>query len=150
VGVRAKALWADPRRSVWSPQVEGAPDDETFPPELYAQLVAAVAAHPAGFPHAWATAQAASGPRSPRRACTSRRMPLGTRAPPQLIPAWMFTLASDYLRTHGHLSNRYLPATDGLNVKRSSAVCAILARLPGVEYTTIANEGIVLTWAVTS
>jgi hypothetical protein len=66
--------------------------------------------------------------------------------PPQLIPAWMFTLAWDYLRTHRQLSNRYLPATDGLNVKRSSAVCAILARLPGVEYSTTAEDGIVLRW----
>jgi hypothetical protein len=38
-------LWADPRRSVWSPSSEGAPDDETFPPELHTQLVAAVAAN---------------------------------------------------------------------------------------------------------
>lgn len=42
--------------------------------------------------------------------------------PPQLIPAWMMTLAWNYLRTHGQLSNRHLLATDGLNVKRSGAV----------------------------
>jgi len=42
--------------------------------------------------------------------------------------------------------DRYLLATDALNVKRSSAVCAILARLPGVVYTTSADEGIALRW----
>jgi hypothetical protein len=45
----------------------------------------------------------------------------------------MFQLAWDYLTSHGSLTNRHLLATDGLNVKRSSAVMAILARLPDVE-----------------
>jgi hypothetical protein len=45
----------------------------------------------------------------------------------------MFQLAWDYLTTHGSLTNRHLLATDGLNVKRSSAVMAILARLPAVK-----------------
>lgn len=53
--------------------------------------------------------------------------------PAQLIPAWMLSLAWDYLRRHGALTNKYLLASDGLSVKRSSAVCAILSRLPGVE-----------------
>jgi len=52
---------------------------------------------------------------------------------PQLVNAWMLRLAWDYLTFHGHLSNRYLLADDGLSVKRSSAVCALLAQLPGVE-----------------
>ena len=53
----------------------------------------------------------------------------------QFVPAWMLTLAWEYLLAHGRLTNRYLLASDGLNVKRSSAVCAILARLPGVRVT---------------
>ena len=56
--------------------------------------------------------------------------------PPQLIPAWMFELAWDYLRQHKTLGAAYLQANDGLNVKRSSGVCAILARLPGVSSET--------------
>jgi len=54
----------------------------------------------------------------------------------QLVPAWMLQLAWDYLQRYGELSNRYLLAADGLNVKRSSAVCAILARLPGITVTS--------------
>ena len=50
--------------------------------------------------------------------------------PAQPIPAWMFTMAWDYLRARGELSNRYL--LDELRVHRSSAVCAILARLAPV------------------
>ena len=42
-------------------------------------------------------------------------------------------LAWDHLQLHGELTNRYLVDRNGLNVKRSSAVCALLARLPGVE-----------------
>ncbi len=45
----------------------------------------------------------------------------------------MIQLAWDHLHLHGELTNAYLVADDGLNVKRSSAVCALLARLPGVE-----------------
>lgn len=52
---------------------------------------------------------------------------------PQLVPAWMLNVAWRHLRSAGTLSNRYLLASDGLNVKRSSAVCALVARLPGVE-----------------
>ncbi|CAN5546814.1 hypothetical protein BH10ACT1_BH10ACT1_38410 [soil metagenome] len=50
----------------------------------------------------------------------------------QLVPAWMLQVAWDHLRSHGSLQNRYLVATSGLSVKRSSPVCALLAHLPGV------------------
>jgi HKD family nuclease len=56
--------------------------------------------------------------------------------PAQHIPAWMFQLAVDHLEAHGTLTNAYLLSSDGLNVKRSSAVCAILARLPGIQVVT--------------
>ncbi len=45
----------------------------------------------------------------------------------------MIELAWDWLVAHGTLTNRHLLATGGLNVKRSSLVCALLARLPGVR-----------------
>ena len=55
--------------------------------------------------------------------------------PPQLVDAWMIQLAWDYLQAHGSITNRHLVHRDGLNVKRSSFVCALLARLPDVEVT---------------
>ena len=54
-------------------------------------------------------------------------------ATPQLVPAWMLTVAWEHLSAHGELTNRFLLADDGLNVKRSSFVCALLAALPEVE-----------------
>jgi len=54
----------------------------------------------------------------------------------QLVPAWMLQLAWDYLQRYGELSNRYLLADDGLNVKRSSAGCALLDTLPIVDVTS--------------
>jgi HD domain len=52
---------------------------------------------------------------------------------PRLVEAWMLQTAWDHLSREGSLTNKYLLSTAGLNVKRSSAVCAILAHLPGVE-----------------
>jgi GTP pyrophosphokinase len=51
---------------------------------------------------------------------------------PQRVEAWMLQTAWDHLITTGSLTNKELLADDGLNVKRSSAVCAVLACLPGV------------------
>ena len=45
----------------------------------------------------------------------------------------MLQAAWDHLSREGWLTNKYLLSAAGLNVKRSSAVCAILADLPGVE-----------------
>lgn len=59
----------------------------------------------------------------------SRRMGSG----PQLVPGWMIQRAWDHLAMHGSLTNRELLDAQGLNVKRSSAVCALLARLPDIE-----------------
>jgi len=63
---------------------------------------------------------------------------------PQVVDGWMLRLAWDYLTFHGRLSNRYLLANDGLNVKLSSAVCALLAQLPGVE--VVSTRPIELAW----
>lgn len=48
----------------------------------------------------------------------------------------MIQLAWEFVRTHGALTNKFLLANDGLNVKRSSFVCALLARLPGLQPMT--------------
>lgn len=55
---------------------------------------------------------------------------------PQLVPAWMIQAAWDHLARTGSITNEYLLSSDGLNVKRSSAVCALLARLPDVRVTS--------------
>jgi hypothetical protein len=49
----------------------------------------------------------------------------------QLVPAWMLNLAWRTLNTSRSLTNTHL--RNDLNVKRSSAVCALLARMPGVS-----------------
>ncbi len=52
----------------------------------------------------------------------------------------MFNIAWDYLHANGELSNATL--LNHLRVHRSSAVCAILARLPGIE--RMPGRGVVL------
>lgn len=52
---------------------------------------------------------------------------------PQLVPAWMLETAWSHLKRYGSLTNAHLVSSSGLNVKRSAAVCALLARLPAVS-----------------
>lgn len=59
-----------------------------------------------------------------------------TSGAPQLVPAWMFEVAWSHLKEHGLLESRFLQASDGLNVKRSAAVMAVLARVGGVRSAT--------------
>jgi hypothetical protein len=56
--------------------------------------------------------------------------------PPQLVPAWMFELAYQALRSRGRLTQQSV--LNELNIKRSAAVCAILARL---EHVSISKDG---------
>jgi hypothetical protein len=67
------------------------------------------------------------------------------RSGPQLVPAWMLNTAWHHLTVTGSLENRYLVSEAGLNVKRSSAVCALLAHLPGVSVAS--SRPIVLRYA---
>ncbi|HUG85745.1 MAG TPA: hypothetical protein VMM13_14365 [Euzebya sp.] len=60
----------------------------------------------------------------------------------------MITIAWEWLTTHGELTNRFLLAGDGLNVKRSSFVCALLAALPDVDM--VSRKPIVLRHVPTS
>jgi hypothetical protein len=140
----AESLWNHARRVPWT-SVADVEAEETFAPDLYAQLVAVTEAH-----HGVFYTLGPVGKANLIREVTPAGLYVETEAsrakgnPPQLIPAWMFTLAWDYLRTHGRLSNRYLLASDGLNVKRSSAVCAVLARLPGVQHSPTTGDGTML------
>lgn len=53
------------------------------------------------------------------------------REGPEPVPAWMLNLAWEVLRRQGQLTNKEL--LNELRVHRSSAVLAIMARLPGFE-----------------
>lgn len=137
----AEALWSDDRAERGTLQVAERVE-EPFEPELYRPLVTEVRRSPVFM---------TLGPRPrPNRVVEhtpveihveterSRERTGGAEA----IPAWMFNLAWDRLRTHGTLSNSML--LNDLRVHRSSAVCAILARLPQVE--RVPGREIVLRW----
>jgi hypothetical protein len=71
---------------------------------------------------------------------TERSAKLGRE--PELVPAWMIQTAWDQLQRRGELSNSELVSSAGLNVKRSSAVCALLAQF--AEVTVVSRRPIVL------
>ncbi len=62
--------------------------------------------------------------------------------PPQLLSADMLEPAWEHLRREGSLSRTYLRSSAGLNVKRSSVVCTLLARLPGVSVAPTESMGL--------
>ena len=63
---------------------------------------------------------------------TIRSETAGTGA--QLVEAWMIQAAWDHLERHGTITNSLV--LNEMNIKRSSAVCALLARLPEVRLTS--------------
>lgn len=138
----AESVWDDPRSEAWEPGPTPV-SDEAIEPELFALLAAAARANPVVY---------TLGP-SPRpnwvREVTESGLWVETdrsraRAEgPQVVPPRMLNLAWDVLRSRGRLTNREL--LDELRVHRSSFVCALLARLPGVA--SVAGRGITLTHA---
>jgi hypothetical protein len=127
----AESWWADPAAVAWTAQ--GAPAvREVLEPTLLAAIQAAVATDPV----VWTLGD-------PQRNLvhevtedgvwveTDKSVRKGN--PPQRVDAWMIQIAWEWLLAHGWLTYRWLLADDGLNVKRSSFVCALLARLPGVR-----------------
>ena len=127
--------WWSHREAVdWSPDRVAAAR-EVLEPALLGQIEAAVAAHPVV---ATLTDRRSNWVRdvTPDGVWveTERSRRLGR--PAQLVEAWMIQSAWEYLQAHGSLTNRHLLSTDGLNVKRSSFVCALLARLPGVHLSS--------------
>lgn len=137
----AEELWADERVELWTPIVAERVE-EPFEPALYSALTAEVRRDPVFN---------TLGP-SPRPNRIVELTPVEIHVETErsrervggaeAIPAWMFNLAWERLRTHGTLSNVEL--LNDLRVHRSSAVCAILARLPHVERAP--GKGIVLRW----
>lgn len=137
----AEVLWSDRRVQRWTPQAAEVAE-EPFDPSLYAALAAEVRRSPVFE---------TLGPH-PRRNRVVELTPVEVLVETERsrertggaerIPAWMFNLAWDRLRTHGTLSNPVL--LKDLRVHRSSAVCAMLARLPHVERAP--GREIVLRW----
>jgi HKD family nuclease len=127
----AEAYWAHEASETWA-AVAAEQSEEVLGRELLAAIRDEVRKDPvfrtiaSGRPNR-VTDVTASGLWVETEASATKGMPA------QHIPAWMFQLAVDHLEAHGTLTNAYLLSTDGLNVKRSSAVCAVLARLPWIE-----------------
>jgi hypothetical protein len=136
----AAELWEDPRVQPWTLRTAKA-QEEAFDPELYAALNAEVRRDPVfrtlsrGRPNRVIELT----PLEVHIETDRSRARTGGAEP---VPAWMFNLAWDRLRTHGTLSNVEL--LNDLRVHRSTAVCAILSRLPQVDVAP--GKRIVLRW----
>jgi hypothetical protein len=137
----AEQLWADDRVAPWTPIV-AEEAEEPFEAALYQALATEVRRNPVFMTLG----------RSPRPNRVIDLTPLEAHVETERsrervrgaepIPAWMFNLAWERLRTHGTLSNTVL--LNDLRVHRSSAVCAMLARLPHVE--RVPGKEIMLRW----
>ncbi len=137
----AEELWSDPRAQVWMPRV-GEQVEEPFEPGLYRALRAEVKKDPVfrtlshGRPNRVVEL-------TPVEVLVETERSTSRTGGAEPIPAWMFNLAWDRLRSFGELTNRQL--LDDLRVHRSSAVCAMLARVPGVE--RMPGREIALRWS---
>jgi HKD family nuclease len=136
-------LWADERVEPWQPEVAADSPGEQLEPRLLALIAAEWRRDPVFK---------TLGPRpksnlvtdvTPSAVYVETERSRRTRDGAAEVPAWMINLAWDHLRTHGILTNKTL--LQDLRVHRSSAVCAILARLPGVVASS--SSGITLEWA---
>lgn len=137
----AETLWSDERVEPWVP---GAAErsEEPFDAALLAALAAEVRREPVCMtlgPHPRPNRVVELTPVEIHIETERSHVRVGGA---EAIPAWMFNLAWERLRTHGTLSNSVL--LNDLRVHRSSAVCAILARLPHVE--RVPGREIVLRW----
>ncbi len=127
-----EALWGDARSETWEARAADAPEEEIVP-----ELLAALAKERRLDP-VFMTLGPSPRPNkvvevTPSEVWIETERTLRERAGPQPVPAWMLNLAWEYLRTRGELTNATL--LNQLRVHRSSAVCALLARVPGVQVT---------------
>lgn len=134
-------LWGDARSVPWEAWAADAPEEEILP-ELLAALGTARRLDPV-----FMTLGPSPRPNrvvevTPSEVWIETERTIRERTGPQPVPAWMLNLAWEYLRTRGELSNTTL--LNQLRVHRSSAVCALLARLPEVEVNR--GRSIALRW----
>lgn len=126
----AERVWSDERSEHWLPMAAEAAADDELAPELLDALSREVRRDPVFMTLSRpAPNRVVEVSRSEVLVQTGRSLKRTGQA--ASIPAWMFNIAWDYLRANGELSNAVL--LNHLRVMRSSAVCAILARMPGVE-----------------
>jgi hypothetical protein len=127
----AESWWADPVAVAWTPQAAPAMR-ETLEPTLLAAIRVAVETDPVvwtlGDPQRNLVHEVTEDGVWVETAASVRK-----GVPPQRVNAWMIQVAWEWLLTHGWLTYKWLLADDALNVKRSSFVCALLARLPRVR-----------------
>ncbi|MBK7645358.1 MAG: phospholipase D family protein [Planctomycetes bacterium] len=138
----ANDLWQDRRVETWNPPGVAEPAVERLEPELLALIDRERLRDPV-----FRTLGRSPRPNRVVDLCASAVYVETERsrqrhARPEEIPAWMFNLAWERLRTHGKLTNTEL--LNGLRVHRSSAVCAILGRLEPVR--VVSGASITLTW----
>ena len=128
---RAEAWWAHSDAVAWQPATMPAPA-EVLPSELLSRLRAVFANSPV------VVTLAESKPNTiveitPDGVWVETERTRAAGRPAQLVDAWMITIAWEWLVAHGSITNTWLVADEGLNVKRSSFVCALLARFPDVR-----------------
>ncbi len=137
----AESMWRDPRAQPWQPGAV-AEGEEELEPELLALISGAARRDPVFRtlgPNPQEDLVTEVTPSEVLVETARSRERTGGAAS---IPAWMFNLAWDELRSRGELSNRTLLGE--LRVHRSSAICAILARLPPVA--VVPGRRIALRW----
>jgi hypothetical protein len=130
----AENIWGDPRTEAWRPSKQP-PRDEQLEPELLQLLLRAKQADPVVY-----TLGSRPRPNYVRDVNatgiwveTQRSRALqdrAGRAAAQFVTPRMLNLAWDTLKARGRLSNREI--LKELRIHRSSFVCAMLTRLPGV------------------
>jgi hypothetical protein len=139
-----EALWEHARSEPWMALAADAPGEEIVP-ELLAALSNAIRLDsvfmtlgPKPVPNKVVEV-------TPSEVWIETERTSRERTGPQPVPAWMLNLAWEYLRTRGELGNTTL--LNQLRVHRSSAVCALLAKVPGV--IVVAGRTITLRYAST-
>jgi phosphatidylserine/phosphatidylglycerophosphate/cardiolipin synthase-like enzyme len=133
-------LWDDARSEAWVPRAAES-EGEVIAPDLYKALSASARRDPI-FKTLGSQPKPNKVEVTPREVLVETEATQHKHSPPQLVPAWMLNLAWEYLRTKGELANTVLLRE--LRVHRSSAVCAMLARVPGVEVAP--GPRVVLRW----
>lgn len=127
----AEARWGEPIVELWTPPEQAPISAELIDPDLFQLLQAEVARSPV-----FMTLGSTPRPNTIRELTRTHLLveterTRAERTPPQPIPAWMINVAWEYLKAHGRLTNHHL--LHELRVHRSSAVCALLARMPRVR-----------------